>query len=176
MAEREKKNGNISGTVPRPYTGEAKTEVHPTISGMMHNYNKQFSEQNTSNVCKLAGVKNYQVPSVKGFDGDNRQLCTCNMLTLKQCSNKLCKMAHLLPTEIKRAYPEQLVNMMSMGVAAAVKKIEGGKRGMTIPNNPDYLSRPLGAECGNTAKGNSGGVGGGRKQQRYHDRGRRGGI
>ena len=32
------------------------------------------------------------------------------------------------------------------------------KKGMTIPNNPECLSWPLGSECGNTAKGKSGGV------------------
>ena len=36
---------------------------------------------------------------------------------------------------------------------------------MNILNNPEYLSRPLGAECGNNAKGNSDGVGGGRRQR-----------
>ena len=91
--------------------------------------NKTFSELCIIKVCKLAGVNIYRLPGVKDFDGENGYPCTRNMFTLKQFSNKLCKMAHLLPTEIKRAYPEQLVNMMSMGVAAAVKKIEGGKRG-----------------------------------------------
>ena len=32
------------------------------------------------------------------------------------------------------------------------------KKGITIPNNLECLSGPLGAECGNTAKGNLGGV------------------
>ena len=79
-------------------------------------------------MCKLAGVKIYRLPSVKGFDGENKQLRTCNMFTLKQCRNKLCKMTHLLPTDMEKAYPEQLANIMSMGVAAAVTKTEGGKR------------------------------------------------
>ena len=39
------------------------------------------------------------------------------------------------------------------------------KKGVTIPNNPECLSRTLGAECGNTAKGKSGGVGGVSLQQ-----------
>ena len=38
------------------------------------------------------------------------------------------------------------------------------KKGMTNPKNPERLSRPLGDECGNTAKVKSGGVGGGRLQ------------
>ena len=38
------------------------------------------------------------------------------------------------------------------------------KKGMTIPNNPECLSRPMGAECGNTSKRKSGGVRGGRRQ------------
>ena len=42
------------------------------------------------------------------------------MFTLKQCRNKLCMMDNLIPTEMDKAYPEQLVNVMSMGVAAAV--------------------------------------------------------
>ena len=39
------------------------------------------------------------------------------------------------------------------------------KKGMTTPNNPEYLSWNLGSECGNTAKGKLGGVGGGRRQR-----------
>ena len=100
--------------------GEANTDVHPTIAGMMQNYHKNFPELRISNVCKLSRVKMYQLPSVKGFDGDNRHLCMCNMFTLKKCRNKLCKMTHLLPTDMEKAYPEQLANIMSMGVAAAV--------------------------------------------------------
>ena len=74
-------------------------------------------------------VKIYRLPSVKVFDGDNGQLHTCSMFKLKQCIDKLCKMAHLLTTDMEKAYPDQLVNMLSMGVAAAVTKPEGGKRG-----------------------------------------------
>ena len=44
----------------------------------------------------------------------------CNMFILKQCRNKLCKMVHLLPTEMYKAYPEQLVKMLITVVAAAV--------------------------------------------------------
>ena len=95
------------------YTGEANTEVHPKIEGTTQNYNKKFSELRIRNVCKLAGVKFYRLPSVKGFDGENWQLLTCNMFKLKQCRNKLYKMAHLLPTEKDKEYPEQLVNMLS---------------------------------------------------------------
>ena len=51
------------------------------------------------------------------------------MFMLKQCRNKLRKKAHLLPTEMYKAYPEQLVNMLITGVAAAVTKPKGGKMG-----------------------------------------------
>ena len=51
------------------------------------------------------------------------------MFLLKQCWNKLCKMAHLLPTDIDKAYPEQLVKVLSTGVAVAATKPKGGKRG-----------------------------------------------
>ena len=95
----------------------------------MQNYNKKFSKLRIRNVCNLAGVKIYRLPSVKGFDGENRQLHTCNMFTLKQCINKLCKMAHLLPKETDKEYMEQLVKMLIMGVAAAVTKPDGVKRG-----------------------------------------------
>ena len=80
-------------------------------------------------MCKLAGVKIYRLPSVKGFEGKNRKLQKCNMFTLKQCSNKLCNMAHLLLTDMNKAHLEQLLMMMITGVAAAVTKTEGGKRG-----------------------------------------------
>ena len=94
--------------------------MHPTITGMMQFCNKKFSELLISSVCNLKEVKIYRLSSVKGFDGENGQLCTCNMFTLKQCRNKLCKMALFLPTDMEKAYPEQLVNMLSTGVAAAV--------------------------------------------------------
>ena len=103
--------------------------MQPTIAGMMQNYNKKFSKMRISNVCKLAGVEIYRLPSVKGFDCENGQLCTCNMSTLEQCSNKLCKMEQLLPTEMEKSYPEQLEKILSTGVAAAVTKLEGGKGG-----------------------------------------------
>ena len=95
----------------------------------MQNDNKKFSALRISNVCKLAGVKIYQLPSVKVFDGENEQIFTCNMFTLKNCSNKLCKMAHLIPTDMDKAYPDQLVKMLRTGVIAAVTKPKGGKRG-----------------------------------------------
>ena len=41
---------------------------------------------------------------------------------------------------------------------------------MTIPKKQECLSWPLGAECGNTAKGNLGGGGRGRRQQWVHDK------
>ena len=72
------------------------------IAGMMQNYNKNFSELRISNMCKLIGVNIYRLPSVKGFDGENRQLCMCNIFTLKQHRNKLFKMAHLLPTDMDK--------------------------------------------------------------------------
>ena len=128
MAEREQKAEMFWVEYPERYTGEENTEFHPTIAGMMHNYNKKFSELRISNVCKLAGVKFYRLPSVKVFDRKNGQLQTCNMFMLKQCRNKLCKMALLLPTEMYKAYPEQLVKMLSTGVAAAATKPKGGKR------------------------------------------------
>ena len=50
------------------------------------------------------------------------------MFTLKQCSYKLYKTAHLLPMEMYKAYLEQLVNMMITAVAA-VTKPKGGEMG-----------------------------------------------
>ena len=38
-------------------------------------------------------------------------------------------MAHLLTKEMEKAYPEQLVKMLSTGVASAVTNPGGGKRG-----------------------------------------------
>ena len=51
------------------------------------------------------------------------------MLTLKKCRNKICKMVHVLTKDTEKEYPEQLVKMMIMGVAAAVTETEGVKRG-----------------------------------------------
>ena len=51
------------------------------------------------------------------------------MFTLKQCSNKLFNMVHLLPMEMEKAYLEQLVKITRTGVAVAVTKTEGGKGG-----------------------------------------------
>ena len=116
----KKKAEIFQAQYPECYTEGTNKEVHPTIADMMHNYNKNFSELRISNVCKLVGVKIYRLPSVKGFDGENGHLCTCNMLMLKQCMKKLCKMAQLLTTEMEKAYPEKIVNMLSTGVAAAV--------------------------------------------------------
>ena len=73
--------------------------------------------------------KNYRLPSVKGIDGENRQLHMCNMFTLKQCRNKICKMVHLLQSEMDKSYLEKLAKMLITGVAAEVTKTEGGKRG-----------------------------------------------
>ena len=95
----------------------------------MQNYNKKISEIRIINVCNLTGVNIYQLSSVNGFYSDNRQLRTCNIFTMKQFRNKLCKMVHLLPTDMDKAYPEQLVEILSMRVTTAVTKPEVGKRG-----------------------------------------------
>ena len=71
MFDREKKAEVFRAQYPERYTGEANTEVHPTILGMMQNYNKKFSKLCISNVCKLAGVNFYRLLSVKGFEGKN---------------------------------------------------------------------------------------------------------
>ena len=77
----------------------------------------------------MEGVKIYRLTILKGFDGENGQLHMCNMFTLKKCSNKLFNMAHLLLTEMDKAYPDKLIKMLSTGVAVAVTKPEGGKGG-----------------------------------------------
>ena len=38
------------------------------------------------------------------------------------------------------------------GISNGGYKTRSRKRGVTIPNNPDSLSRPPGAECGDTEK------------------------
>ena len=129
MADHEQKVEIFWAQYPERYAGEENTEVHPTIAGMMQNYNKNFPELSISNLCKLTGVNIYRLPSVKGFDVNNRHLCSCNMFTFKQCRNKLFKIAHLLPTEMDKAYPEKLVKILSTGVAVAVTKPEGEKGG-----------------------------------------------
>ena len=103
--------------------------MHPTIACMMQNYNKKFSKLRISNVCNIAGVTIYRLPSVNGFDCENGKLCTFNVFTLKQCRNILCKISHLLLTDMDKAYPEKLVKMLSTGVAVAVTNPKGGKRG-----------------------------------------------
>ena len=50
MTEREQKSEIFWSYYPEQYTGGANTELHPTISGMMHNYNKKFSELRIRNV------------------------------------------------------------------------------------------------------------------------------
>ena len=82
-----------------------------------------------SNVCKLSGVKIYQLPIVKCFDGKSGKFCMFDMFTLKECSNKLCNMEHLMPTDMDKAYPEQLVKILITGVLASVTKPEGEKGG-----------------------------------------------
>ena len=96
---------------------------------MIQNYNNNFSQLRISKFCKLVGVKIRRLLSVKGFDDENGQLRTCNMFMVKQCRNKICKMSHLLLKDMDKAYPEQLVKMLSTGLAAAVTKSEGGKKG-----------------------------------------------
>ena len=129
MTDREQKAEIFQAQYPERYTGEANTEVQPTITGVTQNYNKKFSKLRISNVCKLAEVKIYKLLSLKGFDGEKGQLCMYNMFTLKQYRNKLCKMDYLLPTEMDKAYPEQLVKMLSTGVVVAVFKSAGVKGG-----------------------------------------------
>ena len=51
MDKREKKVEIFQAQYPERYTGEANTKVHPTIAGMLQNYNKKFSELHISNVC-----------------------------------------------------------------------------------------------------------------------------
>ena len=111
--------------------------MHPTIAGMMHNYNRKFSELHIRNMCNLKGVKTYQLPSVKCFHGENRKLCMCNMFTLKQCREKLCMMAHLLLMRMDKAYTEQLVNMLNTAVSVPIYKNRSRKKRMTIPKNPE---------------------------------------
>ena len=48
--EREKKAELFQAHYPERYTGRTNTVVHPTISGMMQNYNKKFSELRISNM------------------------------------------------------------------------------------------------------------------------------
>ena len=87
--------------------------MHPMIEYIMQNYNNNFSELHIGNVYTLARVKFYRLSSLKGFDGANGQLRMCNMFMLKQCRNKLSNMAHLFPTDMYKAYPEQLVKILS---------------------------------------------------------------
>ena len=51
------------------------------------------------------------------------------------------------------------------GISGGGYKTRRRKKGMNILNNPKCLYLPLGDECGNTSKGKSGGVGGGRRQR-----------
>ena len=103
--------------------------MQPTISGMMQNYNKRFSELRIRKVCNLVGVNIYRLSRVNGSDSENGHLCMCNMFTLKKCRNKLCKMAHFLMTDMEKAYLDQIVKMLRTVVAATVKKPKGVKRG-----------------------------------------------
>ena len=89
MAKPEQKMEIFWSQYLERYIGDTNTELHPTIEGTMQNYNNKFLELRISNVCKLAGVKIYRLPSVKGFDGENGQLFTCDMFKLKQYRNKL---------------------------------------------------------------------------------------
>ena len=129
MTEREKKAEIFRSQYPERYTGGANTEVHPMISDRIHNYNKNFYKLRIRNVCKLSGVKVYQLLSVNVFDGENGQLRMCNMFKLKQSSNKLCKMAQLLLTDMDQEYLKKPVKILGTGVSAVVTKPEGGKMG-----------------------------------------------
>ena len=51
------------------------------------------------------------------------------------------------------------------GSSSGGYRIKRRKKEMTIPNNPECLSQPLGDECRNTAKVKLGAVGVGRRQQ-----------
>ena len=59
MAKYEQKAEIFWAQYPECYTGGKNTEVHPTIAGMMQNYNKKFSELCIRNMCKLVGVNIY---------------------------------------------------------------------------------------------------------------------
>ena len=56
---------------PDRYTGETNADVHPRIEIMMQNHNRKSEELLISNLCNLEGVKIYQLPIAKGFDGGN---------------------------------------------------------------------------------------------------------
>ena len=51
------------------------------------------------------------------------------------------------------------------GIRGGGYKTRKMEKGLTILNNPECISPPLGAEYGDISKGKSGGVGGGRQQQ-----------
>ena len=70
-AEREQKAEVFWAQYQERYTWGKNTEVHPTIAGMMQNYNKKFSELCIRNMCKLVGVNIYWLSSVNGFDVEN---------------------------------------------------------------------------------------------------------
>ena len=67
MADHRQKAEIFRAQYPECYTGGTNTEVHHTISGMMHNYNKKFSELRIRNVCKLAREKKLPTAECKGF-------------------------------------------------------------------------------------------------------------
>ena len=50
MVEHEQKAEIFWAQYPKLYTGEAKTEVQPTIAGMMQNYNMNFPELHIRNL------------------------------------------------------------------------------------------------------------------------------
>ena len=65
--------------------------------------------------------------TIKGFSGEDGQLRTYSMFSLKMCKNLMCKMAHLFPDEMNKGYPEAMVAALSKGVAEAVTKPEKKK-------------------------------------------------
>ena len=80
MADHEQKAEIFHLHYPERYTGGTNTEEHYSIAGMMHNYNKKFSELRISNMCKLAGVNIYRLPSEKVWTvrTDSFALATCS--------------------------------------------------------------------------------------------------
>ena len=63
-AKREQKAEIFRSQYQECYTGRTNIEVYPTIEGMMQNYNTKFSKLRMSNVCNLAEVNIYRLPSV----------------------------------------------------------------------------------------------------------------
>jgi hypothetical protein len=129
FADRDEKAEVFRSQFAERYTGALNEHVHPTIASMMSDYNKKYDSLTISRLCKAAGVQLFRLPSAKGFSGEDGQLKTCSMFALKICMNTTCKMAHLYPEEMDKAYPEKMVAMLSKGVAALIIKPEKKKGG-----------------------------------------------